>query len=152
MTTINDYNGAITPEILVLLLTADPDELAVTDYCQQGKIFTINSDDQVVAVAVVTNHGLEFELINIAVAEPYQGLGIGKSLVNHAIEFARNSSAKSIIVGTGNSSLQQLGLYQKCGFRLSHVISNYFASYQPPIVENGIACLDMVVLKIDFQG
>jgi ribosomal protein S18 acetylase RimI-like enzyme len=150
MTTINDYNGAITPEILALMLMADPDELAVTDYCKQGKIFTINSEDQVVAVAVVTNHDLEFELINIALAEHYQGQGIGKLLVNHAIEFARKSSGQSIIVGTGNSSLQQLGLYQKCGFRLSHVISNYFASYQPLIVENGIPCLDMIVLKLDF--
>jgi ribosomal protein S18 acetylase RimI-like enzyme len=150
MTTINDYNDAITPEILALMLTADPDELAVTDYCQQGKIFTINSEDQVVAVAVVTNHDLEFELINIAVAERYQGQGIGKLLVNHAIEFACKSSAKSIVVGTGNSSLEQLGLYQKCGFRLSHIIPNYFSSYQPLIVENGISCLDMIFLKLDF--
>ena len=59
---------------------------------------------------------------------------------------AKKMGATELLVGTGNSSLSQLGLYQKCGFRMSYIKAGFFASYPEPIYENGIQCLDMVVL------
>lgn len=58
------------------------------------------------------------ELVNIAVAEEQQGRGIGKQMVMHAIQTARRDGYSVMEVGTGNSSIGQLALYQKCGFRI----------------------------------
>nr|MBP6562703.1 hypothetical protein [Neisseriaceae bacterium] len=56
--------------------------------------------------------------------------------------------ATTVFVGTANSSLNQLGFYQKAGFRLSHIVPNYFIDHYPdPIIENGLRALDMVYLK-----
>jgi ribosomal protein S18 acetylase RimI-like enzyme len=54
-------------------------------------------------------------------------------------------------VGTGNSSIGQLALYQKCGFRITGIDYNYFIRhYDEPIFENGIPCRDMIRLAIDL--
>ena len=66
------------------------------------------------------------ELMNIAVADSHQGKGMGKALVLHAIEVARANDMQSIELGTGNSSIQQLALYQKCGFRMKEIIHDHF--------------------------
>ena len=41
----------------------------------------------------------------------------------------------------------ELALYQKCGFRLSGIVTDSFADYPEPIYENGIRCIDMVMLS-----
>ncbi|KHF37127.1 putative N-acetyltransferase YvbK [Paenibacillus sp. P1XP2] len=54
-----------------------------------------------------------------------------------------------MIVRTGNSSLNQLGLYQKCGFRMVRIERDYFVNnYPEPIFENGIPCRDQIVLEL----
>ena len=98
-----------------------------------------------------TEPELGLELKNIAVISERQGEGIAKQLINAVKAHAGQTGATSLMVGTGNSSLSQLALYQKCGFRLSHVIPDFFSDYPEPIFENGIPCIDMVVLKINFK-
>ncbi len=89
------------------------------------------------------------ELVNVAVTESKQGLGIGKQLVQHAIQTVRHKGYKAIEVGTGNSSIGQLALYQKCGFRITGVDKDFFIlHYSDPIYENGIQCRDMVRLAM----
>ena len=60
---------------------------------------------------------------------------------------AKKLGTMNLEVGTGNSSFSQLALYQKCGFRISHIQSDFFTSYAEPIIENGIHCVDMVYLR-----
>ena len=74
-----------------------------------------------------------------------------KKLINEVKQQAVNQGVKTLIVGTGNSSLSQLGLYQKCGFRLDHIIRDFFKNYPEPIFENGIQCIDMVMLSCQLQ-
>lgn len=61
------------------------------------------------------------EAVNVAIAENYQGKGIGKLLVMHAVNTAKEKGFKTIEMGTGNSSISQLALYQKCGFRIAGI-------------------------------
>ncbi|MGX8177137.1 GNAT family N-acetyltransferase [Exiguobacterium artemiae] len=57
---------------------------------------------------------------------------------------------QTIEIGTGNSSIGQLALYQKCGFRIVGVDLNFFLRhYEEDIIENGIRCTDMIRLSQD---
>jgi ribosomal protein S18 acetylase RimI-like enzyme len=88
------------------------------------------------------------ELVNIAVDEKQKGKGIGKQLVLHAIENAKQQGYKTMEIGTGNSSIRQLALYQKCGVRITGVDRDFFVKHYPePIFENGIQCRDMIRLS-----
>lgn len=135
-----------------LLTLADPNLELVKSYMRRGNAFLAQMDGETVGVYVLIDTRPETaELVNIAVDEKFHGMGIGKRLVLHAIESARSAGVKTLEIGTGNSSLSQLGLYQKCGFRLTGIDKDFFLRhYDEEIIENGIQCVDMVRLGIDF--
>ncbi len=135
-----------------LLLLADPSRNMVEEYVKRGECYTAESDNQVIGVYVLLQPRPEtVELVNVAVAEHYQGRGIGKQLVIHAVQTAKEKGYRTIEVGTGNSSIGQLALYQKCGFRITGVDIDFFIRhYQEEIFENGIQCRDMIRLSQDL--
>lgn len=88
------------------------------------------------------------ELVNVAVVEKQQGKGIEKQLVVHAVQNAKAKGYKTIEIGTGNSGIGQLALYQKCGFRITGVDRDFFVThYVEEIFENGIQCRDVIRLS-----
>lgn len=142
--------GELPP--LDLLLLADPSEELVRSYSKRGSCWVAEWNHEVVGVYVLLETRPEtVELVNVAVREELQGNGIGKTLVLHAVETARHAGFRTIEVGTGNSSIGQLSLYQKCGFRIVGVDIDFFVRhYEHPIFENGIQCRDMVRLTRDL--
>ena len=136
-----------------LLLLADPSEKLVKEYLKRGQCYIFEKDDKTIGVYVLLPTRPEtVELVNIAVAEHYQTNGIGKALVLDAIEKAKHYGYKIIEVGTGNSSIGQLAMYQKCGFRITGVDRDFFPiHYEEEIVENGIVCVDMIRLTKQLQ-
>ena len=83
--------------------------------------------------------------------EDQQGKGFGKQLVIDAIEVAKSRGYRTIEIGTGNSSIGQLALYQKCGFRITGVDIDFFIRHYPEeIFENSIQCRDMIRLSQDL--
>lgn len=135
-----------------LLLLADPSPKLVEDYVARGQCFVAEADQQVVGVYVLLPTRPETaELVNIAVDEEFQGQGIGKQLVNHAIQEARQIGFKTLEIGTGNSSIGQLALYQKCGFRITGIDKDFFIRhYSEEIYENGMQVVDMIRLSQDL--
>ncbi|MDI2585909.1 GNAT family N-acetyltransferase [Psychrobacillus sp. NEAU-3TGS] len=131
-----------------LLLLADPSEKLVKQYVGRGECYIAQINEETVGVYVLLPTRPDtVELVNIAVAEHYHGQGIGKTLVRDAIQKAKQYGYKIIEVGTGNSSIGQLALYQKCGFRITGVDRDFFKiHYDEEIVENGIVCVDMIRL------
>mgnify|MGYP001454455990 CR=1 FL=1 len=110
-----------------LLLLADPSKKFIDEYIQRGRCYLAYYNDDIVGEFVLIHtHPQTIEIVNIAVKEEYQGKGIGKKLLIKAIEEARQLKAKSIEIGTGNSSIHQLRLYQKCGFRITGIDHDYF--------------------------
>ncbi|MFL0583975.1 GNAT family N-acetyltransferase [Solibacillus silvestris] len=137
---------------LEMLLLADPSKIIVEDYVAKGECFIAENEEQTIGVYVLLpTRPQTVEIVNVAVAENYQGKGIGKLLVSHAIRVAKTQGYKTIEIGTGNSSIGQLALYQKCGFRIVSVDHNYFIKhYSEEIYENGIQCIDMIRLSQDL--
>lgn len=135
-----------------LLLLADPSQSLVEEYVQRGECYVAESDHHIIGIYVLLPTRPEtVELVNIAVAEAFHNRGIGKQLVFDAIRTAKSRGYTTIEVGTGNSSIGQLALYQKCGFRITGVDMDFFVRhYSEEIFENGIQCRDMIRLSQDL--
>lgn len=104
---------------LELLLLADPSREMIEEYINRGECFVAEVAQQIIGVYVLLPTRPKIvELINIAVIEKLHGRSIGKQLVTNAIQVAKRKGYSTIEVGTGNSSIGQLALYQKCGFRI----------------------------------
>lgn len=135
-----------------LLLLADPSREIVEEYVHRGECFVAENEGRIIGVYVLLPTRPEtVELVNIAVIETEHGKGIGKQLVMNAIEVAKSKGYKTMEVGTGNSSIGQLALYQKCGFRITSIDIDFFIRHYPEeIFENGIQCRDMIRLSQDL--
>jgi len=147
---IEAYDQGITSELMDLLLSADPNKAAILSYLSSSEMLVCKDAGKFVSIAVLLEADEIFELRNIAVLTEYQGKGVAKSMINEAKLLAKSAGAKAIEVGTGNSSLSQLALYQKCGFRMHSIESDFFEPYPEPIFENGIRCIDMVRLRAEL--
>ncbi|CAG7617884.1 GNAT family N-acetyltransferase [Paenibacillus allorhizosphaerae] len=135
-----------------LLLLADPSPKLVEQYLKRGDCFVAEADGATIGVYVLLPTRPDTtEIVNVAVDERHQGRGVGKQLVNHAIQTAKAQGYKTIEIGTGNSGVGQLALYQKCGFRITGVDRDFFLRhYSEEIYENGIQVMDMVRLSQDI--
>jgi ribosomal protein S18 acetylase RimI-like enzyme len=133
-----------------LLLEADPSRQRIESYLSNDFTRVAKLGDDVIGVYVLARHDpITFELMNIAVRDDYQGKGLGRRLLGHAIGLAESKGARVIDVGTGNSSFAALAFYQRAGFRVVGVIPDFFTdNYAEPIVENGIRCVDMIRLRL----
>ncbi len=139
-----DRNASMPYELLLL---ADPSKELVDSYLHQSQIFIASKKEEVLGVIVLLPLSDEIiEIKNIAVKPPFQKLGIGSFLIENAIQVATGGEYKSICIGTANSSIGQIYLYQKLGFELSEIKNNFFISnYPDPIYENGIQAKHMLV-------
>jgi ribosomal protein S18 acetylase RimI-like enzyme len=135
-----------------LLLLADPSRQAVDEYLQRGICYLASYKNEIIGVYILLRtRPFTMEVVNLAVKEEFQGKGIGKKLLLDALCKARDYEVKTLELGTGNSSLRQLGLYQKCGFRIVGVDKDFFVKhYNDVIIENGIRCIDMIRLRINL--
>jgi len=136
-----------------LLLLADPSRPLVEEYLKHGLVFGWLEEGEVRGVVVLAPLSeSSWEIKNIAVSPNYQGRGLGKALLRASLDLCQARGAQEVWVGTGNSSIQQLGLYQRMGFRMVEIVTDFFSqNYAEEIVENGIRCRDMVRLVVKFQ-
>ncbi len=73
-------------------------------------------------------------------------------MIKEAVNYAALMKLKTIIIGTANSSIRQLSLYQNLGFKITRVKRDYFIqNYAQPIFENGIQARDMIVLSQNLK-
>lgn len=135
-----------------LFLLADPELNVIESYINRSICYVLEQDKEIVGTyLLLPTRPMTIELVNVAVIESEQGKGFGKALVMHAVETARTLKYQTIEVGTGNSSIGQIALYQKCGFRLSGIDKDFFIRhYSDPIFENGIQCRDMIRMDQDL--
>lgn len=135
-----------------MLLLADPSRTMIEEYLADGKLYAAAWEETVVGVFVIVPLGEnDWELKNIAVSEEWQGKGVGKALIEGAIEAVKSEDGTYLEVGTGNSSIGQIAFYQKVGFRMQRVAKNFFTlNYPEPIIEDGIQCRDMIVFGMNL--
>lgn len=132
-----------------LLLLADPSEASLQTYLSQSNVLLATDDAEILGVVVImVLSGEQAEIKNIAVHPNRQGQGLGRQLLQAAIIYARQQHYKTLLIGTGNSSIGQLALYQKMGFSMTDLWLDYFTRHYPePIYEHGILCRHMIRLE-----
>jgi ribosomal protein S18 acetylase RimI-like enzyme len=138
---------------LDLLLLADPSEKIIKSYFDRRRCYVAELDNEIVGIYVLLpTRPKTVEIVNVAVKEEKHGQGIGKLLVEHAVRIAKEAGNMTVEIGTGNSSIGQLALYQKCGFRITGIDQDFFTRhYEEVIVENGIQCRDMIRLALHLS-
>ncbi|MCP3027340.1 N-acetyltransferase [Halobacillus sp. A5] len=135
-------------DYLALLLLADESEAIISEYINEGEMYTINEQEQPIGIClfIFPQHDV-VEIKNIAILPDYQRRGIGKKAIAEAHSMFQRRGFSEIIVGTANSSLENILFYQKCGFRMQSIRKGFFINYPAPIYENGIQALDMIVFQ-----
>ncbi|MGK0554100.1 GNAT family N-acetyltransferase [Macrococcus capreoli] len=142
---INEINETIQS----LLLLADPSVEMINQYIKTGLVYKLEIENKTIGVVVLKQVcESTIEILNIAVSEAYQGKGYGKMMLKEAEKIAKHSGYNNLIIATANSSLNQLALYQKCGFRIVGIEKDFFINeYKEVIMENGKRAMDKIILS-----
>ncbi len=86
-------------------------------------------DDEVVGYFVLMPVVEEAHLLNIAVRDDLQKRGLGRKLLEHVIELAREKRFESILLEVRPSNVRAVDLYERYGFQEIGRRKNY---YQAP--------------------
>jgi ribosomal protein S18 acetylase RimI-like enzyme len=131
-----------------LLLLADPAKDIIDAYLEESTIYIAEANKKTIGVIVLFPlNAQDVEIKNIAVESTWQGQGIGQFLIEKAMDLAIRQGFKCMFIGTANSSIGQLYLYQKLGFKFHEIKKDFFVNQYPEaIYENGLQAKDMIVL------
>lgn len=113
-------------------------------------VYRADEDGALVGAATMQWRKDPCEIMELAVAPERQGQGIGRQIVAWLVAEARRRGKSAVLVGTANSSVDNIAFYQKCGFRMDHIRKDYFWYYRKPVYENGIQIRDMLVFRYEL--
>ena len=135
---------------LSLLLLADEQESMIEKYLDRGTMYVLD-DYGVKAEIVVCDEGNGLlEIKNLAVDPQFKRQGYGKKLIEFVCERYKGKYI-ALQVGTGDSPLT-VPFYEKCGFKRSHVVKDFFTeNYDHPIYECGIQLVDMIYFTKELR-
>ena len=93
-----------------------------------GSIFFACIGKKVIGTCALIKKDAEtFELVKMAVDEAYQGMGIGKMLMQHCLDNAKQSKAKRLILETNSRLEAAVRMYEKFGFQKMETIESPYA-------------------------
>jgi putative acetyltransferase len=83
-----------------------------------GHIYFATLDDEIVGCCALIATGPEsYELAKMAVDESRRNLGIGKTMLAHVIEAARELGARKLTLETNSKLMNAIHVYESLGFR-----------------------------------
>jgi GNAT superfamily N-acetyltransferase len=128
---------------------AEDSERLLDAYVDLGRVWVARtpSGDVVGHLQAVPRARDTWEVTNTAVAEASRGRGIGRLLLEHVVAEARSAGVDRMILATATADVGNLRFYQRCGFRMTHVVQDAFTSYHgyPDGIEiDGIPMRDQV--------
>ena len=133
-----------------LFREADDSESEIDAYLSAGDVLVADEDGEIVGhVQLVAGDRADLELKSMAVAEGHRGRGVGRALVEAALQHCRDRGAPRITVSTAAADTGNLRFYQRQGFRLLLIERDVFgpdAGYAEGIVIDGIPLRDRVWL------
>jgi predicted N-acetyltransferase YhbS len=152
---IERFDGDRAP-LMPLFELADDSPALLARYRDEGQVFVACDDgDEIVGhLQLVANDDADtVEIKNMAVVAPRHGSGIGRALVEHALEHARRAGATRVLVATGTADVGNLRFYQRLGFRMLSIERDVFIpqfGYPDGLSVEGIPLRDRVWLDQDL--
>jgi len=135
-----------------LFAEADDSASQIASYRDRGEVLVARRDGAILGHIQIVE-GPEpgtVELKSLAVDEQWRSQGIGAAMVHAAVEHCRARDALWLIVATAAASTRALKFYQRQGFRISHVIRDFYGperGYRPLDID-GVPLLDEVILDL----
>lgn len=142
------YDGDRGP-LRALFEEAEDSPAQLDAYLDAGRVLVARLGDEVVGhlQLVDTQEDGEVELKNMAVAEAVRGTGIGRELVDRAVQTLRSEGYVQVVVATAAADVGNLRFYQRCGFRFSAIEHDAFGTqtgYADGFTVDGIPLRDRV--------
>ena len=103
-----------------LLTESDPNINLVRDYLENGKLYGYFVNDEPVSFIVVEIIDGEVEIKNILTLVAYRGCGYAKALIKYVEDIY--SAYDTFLIGTANSSLENITFYTRLGYVYIHRI------------------------------
>jgi len=71
----------------------------------------------------------EAHLLNLSIAKPYQKQGLGRLLLEHMIEMAKNQGATDMFLEVRPSNISAIALYENIGFNEMAIRRGYYPAH-----------------------
>ena len=141
--------------LLPLFELADDSRAQLDQYLAAGAVLVARDGDEIVGHVqlVPTGDDRVVEIKNMAVLDARQGTGIGRTLVEHALDDARRQGATRVLVATATSDVGNLRFYQRLGFRMLSIERDVFTpaeGYPDGLEVDGIPLRDRVWFDQDL--
>lgn len=104
---------------------------------QKDRLWCAEHNGKIVGCIGIVGHEEKAQLRWFLIEPLYRGIGLGKKLLTHAIEFAKERGYKSIYLDTTSDLEKAVSLYQRAGFR--KVSENPNNSWREGIMELELA-------------
>lgn len=146
--TIREHTGSHR-DLLWSFREADDSEALLDAYIDLGRVWVAVTaeGDTIGHLQAVGRDPRHWEITNTAVRPSWRGRGVGRALVEHACDAARADGIDHVVLATGAADVGNLRFYQRCGFRLTHVVPDVFTpanGYPAGLEVDGIPLLDQV--------
>ena len=138
-------------ELRPLFALAEDSEQELDAYIDSGRVLVAAEGDTIVGHLQLTETAdpAEVEVKNTAVDPAHRRRGIGRTLMEAALEMAREDGRARLVVATAAADIGNLRFYQRLGFRLRAVERDAFTpatGYEPGLLIDGIELRDRVWL------
>jgi GNAT superfamily N-acetyltransferase len=146
--TVSEFAGSHR-ELAWSFREAEDSERLLEAYIDLGRVWvaTTPSGEVVGHLQAVPRDAGTWEVTSVAVVETSRGEGVGRLLLERAVDEARSAGVSRVILATATADVGNLRFYQRSGFRMTHVVQDAFTSYQgypEDIVVDGIPMRDQV--------
>jgi ribosomal protein S18 acetylase RimI-like enzyme len=143
-------------ELRPLFELAEDSAAQLDSYLDSGRVFVAVCGDRVVGHVQVTETDRqgELEIKNVAVVASHRHRGIGRALVEAAIELACEESRSTVLVATATADVDNLRFYQRLGFRMRSIERDAFTAatgYGPETSADGIELRDRAWLELPLD-
>ena len=139
-------------ELWPLFELADDSALAIRRYLDLGLVHVASLGGVAIGHAQIVPHDVRvWELRSLAVLTPYRERGVGTGLVRRAVAWVREHGAAQLLVATASADLENLGFYQRLGFRMLRVERDAFTperGYPAGLSVRGVPLRDRVWLDL----
>jgi len=147
---IETYRGS-RDKLRALFELAEDSAAELNSYIDTGRVLVAVSGTEVIGHLQLTGteDPRQAEIKNMAVREARQGQGVGRQLIQAAVDLVAAGPVTTLLVATATADIGNLRFYQRQGFRMRSIERDAFTAatgYPPGLRIDGIELRDRVWL------